>query len=205
MFNLSERQRVLLSLIIHEYVRSAAPVGSQHLVGNYKLDLSSATVRNEMTALTEMGLLRQPHTSAGRIPTEEGYRYFVSSLIQDTSLPDTTRSTITHQFYQMRNDVDQWMRLAASVLAQHSKVASLITAPHPARARLKHVEIISTHGRQILMVLVMYGGEIHQRIQTLSEPVTQEQLSTTANHLTQLLQGFGTGCHHRLAGEAHWA
>jgi heat-inducible transcriptional repressor len=190
MFNLSERQRVLLSLIIHEYVRTANPVGSQNLVGNYKLDLSSATVRNEMTALTEMGLLRQPHPSAGRIPTEEGYRYFVSSLIQDTTLPETTRSTITHQFYQMRNDVDQWMRLAASVLAQQSHVASLITSPHPSRARLKHVEIISTRGRQVLMVLVMYGGEIHQRIQSMSEPVTQEQLSTTGNHLTQILQGL---------------
>ncbi len=190
MQNLSERQKILLTLIIHEYVRAAGPVGSQHLVENYKLDMSSATVRNEMTALTDMGYLRQPHTSAGRIPTEEGYRYFVSRLINDTNLPETTRSTITHQFYQMRNDVDQWMRLGASVLAQQSKAASLITSPHPAHARLKHVELIATRGRQMLMVIVMYGGEIHQRIQLLSEPMNQEQLSATANTLTGMLQGL---------------
>ena len=85
----SERQRFFLALIVHEYVRTAAPVGSRYLVEHYNLDMSSATVRNELAALTEMGYLRQPHTSAGRVPTEEGYRYFVGRLLQETGLPDT--------------------------------------------------------------------------------------------------------------------
>ena len=109
MNELTERQKLILSMAIHEYVRTAAPVSSLHLVEHYHLDMSSATVRNELSALTEMGYLRQPHTSAGRVPTEEGYRYFVGRLVQETNLPDTTRRTISHQFYQMRNDVDQWM------------------------------------------------------------------------------------------------
>ncbi len=184
---LSERQRLLLSLIIHEHTRTAQPVPSQALVDRFNLDMSSATVRNELYALTEMGLVRQPHTSAGRIPTEDGYRYFVSQLIQDTHVPENTRSLISHQFYQMRSDVDQWMHLAASVLAQHSKVASLVTAPHPAHARLKHVELISTRGRQVLMVLVMQGGEIHQQLLTLNDPVPQEILSKLALNLTNRL------------------
>ena len=117
----TERQKFLLALVVHEYARTAAPVGSRYLVEHYNLDMSSATVRNELAALTEMGYLRQPHTSAGRVPTEEGYRYFVGRLLQETELPDTVRRTITHQFYQMRNDVDQWMRLAASVLAHQSR------------------------------------------------------------------------------------
>jgi heat-inducible transcriptional repressor len=192
MNDLTDRQKLILTLIIHEYIKSAAPVGSQALVDRFHLDMSSATVRNELGALTDMGYLRQPHTSAGRIPTEEGYRYFVGRLLQQSELPDSTRRTITHQFFQMRNDVDQWMRLSASVLAHQSHSASLVTAPHPETARFKHVELISTRGRQILMVLVMAGGEIHQRLLGLNERYSQEFLSMTANKLTHLYESKDT-------------
>lgn len=181
----TERQRFLLALVVHEYARAAAPIGSRYLVEHYNLDMSSATVRNELAALTEMGYLRQPHTSAGRVPTEEGYRFFVGRLLQETHLPETVRQTISHQFFQMRNDVSQWMRLAASVLAYQSHGASLVTAPHPERSRLKHLELIATRGRQVLMVLVMTGGEVQQRFMTLGEPVSQEQLSDAASRITR--------------------
>ena len=189
MDELTERQKLILTLIIHEYIRTAAPIGSEHIVNRYRLELSSATVRNEMATLTEQGYLRQPHTSAGRVPTEEGYRYFVGRLLQETQLPDDTRRMISHQFYQMRNDTEQWMRLAASVLANQSRAASLVTAPHPDDAKVKHIELISTHGRQVLLIMVMIGGEIHQRLMTLNEPVLQEQLSTIADRITQILLG----------------
>ena len=185
--DLTERQKFILALVVHEYARTAAPVGSRYLVENYHLDMSSATVRNELSALTEQGYLRQPHTSAGRVPTEEGYRYFVGRLLQETILPEPVRHTITHQFYQTRHDVEQWMRLAASVLAHQSRAASLVTAPHPEQLRFKHLELISTRGRQVLMVLVLYGGEVRQRLMTLSEPVSQEQLSAAADRLTHSL------------------
>lgn len=187
MGELTERQKFILALVVHEYARTAAPVGSRFLVENYHLDMSPATVRNELAALTEQGFLRQPHTSAGRVPTEEGYRYFVGKLLQETVLPETMRQTIAHQFYQMRHDVDQWMRLAASVLAQHSRAASLVTAPHPEMLTFKHLELISTRGRQVLMVLVLFGGEVRQRLLTLAEPVSQEQLSAAADRLTRAL------------------
>lgn len=189
MLELTERQKLILTLVIHEYTRTAQPIGSLHLVEHYKLDLSSATIRNEMAALTDMGYLRQPHTSAGRIPSEEGYRYFVGRLIQQTDLPANTRRTISHQFYQSPQDVEQWLRLAASVLAHQSRGASLVTAPHSEMAHFKHLELIATRGRQVLLVLVMMGGEIHQELLTLKEPVTQEQLSSAANHLTNVCQG----------------
>ncbi len=189
MEELSERQKLILTLLIHEYIRTASPVGSEHLVNRYHLEMSSATVRNELAALTDAGYLRSPHTSAGRVPTEEGYRYFVGRLLQETELPDETRRTITHQFYQIRGDVEQWSRLAASVLASHSRAASLVTAPHPDETRVKHIELISTRGRQVLMVMVMFGGEIHQRLMSLAVPVPQEQLSAAADRITQKLQG----------------
>lgn len=192
MNKLTDRQRIILSLVIHEYIRSAVPVGSQHMVDHFHLDLSSATIRNELSALTEMGFLRQPHPSAGRVPTEDGYRMFVGSLVQDTELPDPIRRTISHQFYQMRQDVEQWTKLAASVLANQSRGASLVTAPHQDQARFKHMELIASRGRQALMVLVLMGGEILQRFILMSEPVSQEQLSQSANKLTRLLSGLTT-------------
>ncbi len=87
MYELSERQKLILALVIRDYIETAQPVGSRHLVENYQLNFSSATVRNEMVALTDMGFLRQPHTSAGRVPSEDGYRYFVRQLMGHTDLP----------------------------------------------------------------------------------------------------------------------
>lgn len=192
MTELTERQRFLLSLVIHEYVRSAVPVGSKHVVDEFNLDMSSATVRNEMSELTDLGYLRQPHLSAGRVPTEDGYRLFVSNIVKETDLPDSTRRTISHQFYQMRQDVEGWTRLAASVLAHQSRAASLVTAPHPEESRFKHIELIAARGRQVLMVLVLMGGEILQRFVTLDEPVSQEQLSSVADRFNNLFTGFNT-------------
>jgi heat-inducible transcriptional repressor len=187
---LSERQKILLALIIHEHTRSTQPVGSKNLIEQYSLDMSSATVRNEMASLSDMGYLRQPYTSAGRVPTEEGYRYFVGQLMGNTELPSATRSTITHQFYQAGQDIDQWMRLAASVLANQSKAASLVTVPQPIKSRFKHLELIELRGRQILMVLVLTGGDVRQQMLTLAEPVPQERLSSVAERVSTLCQGM---------------
>lgn len=186
---LTERQKKLLVLVIREYIETAQPVGSCNLVGRYQLDMSSATVRNEMAALTEMGYLHQPHTSAGRIPTEDGYRYFVSQLMYQVELPTAIQHTITHQFFQARHDIEEWMHLAASILANQSQGVSLVTAPHADMARYKHLELISTQGRQVLMVMVMIGGEVSQQILTLAEPVIQEQLSQAADQLNQVCMG----------------
>lgn len=189
MGELTERQKLVLALVIRDYIETAQPVGSVHLVEQYGLDLSSATVRNELSALTEAGYLRQPHTSAGRVPTEEGYRFFVRQLMGQTELPATTKRTISHQFYQTGHDVERWMRLAASVLARQSQAASLVTAPRPERPCLKHLELISTHGRQVLMVAVFAGGEVRQQMLVLAEPVTQEQLSATAQRINDKCEG----------------
>ncbi|HET9906567.1 MAG TPA: heat-inducible transcriptional repressor HrcA [Anaerolineales bacterium] len=190
MQELSERQKTLLLLIIRDYIESAQPVGSKRLAEHYHISLSTATIRNEMGALTEMGYLRQPHTSAGRVPTEEGYRYFVSQMMHNAELPETIQRTISHQFHQSRADMNQWMTLAASVLAHQSQGVSVVTAPHAEQSRYKHVELISTQGRQVLMVLVMVGGEVSQQILTLAEPVSQERLSQTAARLNGLLAGL---------------
>lgn len=187
---LTERQKTLLLLIIRDYIESAQPVGSKRLAEHYRINFSSATIRNEMAALTEMGYLRQRHTSAGRVPTEDGYRYFVSQMMHQAELPESVQATISHQFHQSQPDVDQWMTLAASILAHQSQGVSVVTAPHTDKAKYKHVELISTQGRQVLMVLVMMGGEVNQQILTLAESVSQERLSQSASRLNGLLAGL---------------
>ncbi len=188
MDDITERQKLILALVIREYVDKVNPVGSERLVDQYSLSFSSATVRNEMAALTDNEYLQKPHKMAGSIPTEKGYRYFVSQLMGRTSLPSEIRHTIQHQFYQARQDIDQWMRLAASVLARQSRGAALVTSLHPDHAHLKHLELIATRGRQVLMVLVLEGGEIRQQMLKLGEPVPQHKLSTAAQWVNETAQ-----------------
>ncbi len=198
---LTERQKLILALIIHTYVETAQPVGSKTLIERYKLETSSATIRNDMVELTEAGYLRQPYTSAGRVPTEEGYRYFVRQLMGQTELPMNTRRMITHQFYQAGRDVNRWMRLAASVLAHQSQGASLVTSPRPESARFKHLSLISTHGRQVLMVMVWTGGQVRQQMLTLAEPVLQDQLSTAAGRINLACEGLDSDAIAALSGQ----
>ena len=105
------------------------------------LGVSSATIRNEMAALEELGYLTHPHTSAGRMPTDKGYRYFVERLIGDAELPMAEQNTIRHQFHQAKLEMGQWMQLAAAVLARSVHSASLVTAPQVELPRLRHVEL----------------------------------------------------------------
>lgn len=186
---LSERQKLILGLVVQEYVERAQPVGSLHLVRHYALDVSPATVRNEMAALSERGLLRQPHTSAGRVPTEEGYRFFVGELMHHADIPAETRHTINHQFYQARHEVSQWMKLAASVLANQAHAASLVTPPQAQQTRFKHLELIFTSGLQVLMVLVLEDGQVIQQMLVVKESLSQEQLSYSANEINSLFNG----------------
>jgi heat-inducible transcriptional repressor len=187
---LSERQKLILGLVVQEFVDSAQPIGSNKLVKKYQLNMSSATIRNEMGFLSESGYLRQPYTSAGRIPTEDAYRFFVAELMKSTELPISMQDTITHQFYQAGNDTTHWMRLAASVLAHQANAAAIVTSPRSQVAKIKQVQFISTTGRQFLMVLVMEGGKVSQQMLILQEPVTQDQLTEAANRLNPILAGL---------------
>lgn len=177
-------------MIVHEYIDAAVPIGSDRLVKEYRLGVSPATVRNEMATMTDAGLLRQPHTSAGRVPTEEGYRYFVRQLLSETELPEEERRQIRHQFHQARSEVDELFRLAAAVLANQSRAASLVTSPHPEEARFRHLELIETTPNQVLMVTVWEGGEVRQQMLTVQDPIGQAALSRMANQITDMYQGL---------------
>jgi len=181
---LTERQQAILRLIIQEYVNSATPISSKAILHNYNLGVSSATIRNEMSALEDMGFLIQPHTSAGRIPIEQGYRYFVERLMQQIDLPMDEQRMISHQFHQARLELDQWLRLSAAILAHTTKNASLVTAPKSYRCQLKHLELVSIHDNTVLLILVLESGTVKQQILTLDRPMSQDELRMLARQLT---------------------
>ena len=183
---LTDRQQIVLRLVIQEYVNSAVPVSSKSISSVYTLGVSSATVRNEMAALEEMGYLTHPHTSAGRIPTEAGYRYFVQKLMEQIDLPVEEQRMISHQFHQARLELDQWLRLSAAVLAHTTQNASLVTAPKSERCYLKHLELISIQDDVVLVILVLQSGTVKQQILALEAPIGQEQLHSLGRRLTSL-------------------
>ncbi len=190
MDELTPRQKMVLSLVVREYVKSASPVSSRALVTHYGLQVSTATVRNELARLEELGYLTHPHTSAGRVPTHKGYNHFVERLLGEVELPLHERRTIAHQFHQARRDFEQWMPLAASVLARTARGAALATAPQAAQSCYKHLQLISTQGRLVLLVLVLRGGTVKQQILTLPEPLNQEALNEASDRMNQHLNGL---------------
>jgi heat-inducible transcriptional repressor len=185
MTEMTPRRRAILGLVIRSYVEKGMPVGSKAFVDSYGVNVSPATIRNEMAALEDLGYLAQPHTSAGRVPTEQGYRYFVHHLLGDTELPASDQLTIRHQFHQARLDLDQWVRLAVAVLAHTTHKAALATSPRSRESRLKHLELISLRDTLILIVLVLEGGLVKQQMVSVEEPVEQSELSRLSNELNQ--------------------
>lgn len=185
---ISDRQRRVLSIIIEQYVSSAHPVASEHIIGRYGLNVSSATVRNDMVELEKAGLIVQPHTSAGRIPSDRGYRYFVENLMTPTSLPADEQRKIQHQFHQVEMDAEEWVRLAAAVLARTVHVAGMATAPRSTAVRLKHFELLGISDSRILIVLVGHDGAVTQQMLTVDEEWDQQRLGTLAAQLNPVLE-----------------
>lgn len=186
---LSRRQKQILALITREYIATATPVGSTTVARQYSPSISSATVRNEMAVLEELGYIAQPHTSAGRMPTDKGYRFFVEHVMESSDLSLTERQVIQHQFHQIQLNLEQWMQLAAAVLAQTAQSTSIITTPHPRECRFKHTELIGVQELIALLILVLQGGMIRKQMIAFPRPIAQEEFSRVANHLNALYHG----------------
>jgi heat-inducible transcriptional repressor len=180
---LDRRSGTILRAVIDEYINSAAPVSSGALVSHYALGVSSATVRNILAELETLGLLTHPHTSAGRMPTDAGYRYYVSALADEWTLPPVEQLMIRHQFGQVEFASDQWFRLAASTLAAATGTAGLATSAKPKAARIRRVELLAGQDRLALLVAVFREGTTKQILCNLPESFDQETLNRVAGLL----------------------
>ena len=183
------RSQAILRAVIEEYVTSAQPVGSHALVERYRLGVSSATVRAVLAELEAAGMLTHPHTSAGRVPTEQGYRYYVESIVDSVPLPPVEQLMIRHQFGQVEYASEHWFRLAATTLASVTRAAGLATPAKPSSAHLRRLDLVSISDRLASLILVLREGALKQVLVTLDHPVEQDELSAVANRLNDLLDG----------------
>ena len=196
------RAQAILRAVIEEYVTTAIPVGSQALVDRYRLGVSSATVRNILAELELAGLLDHPHTSAGRIPTDAGYRWYVESIIDAAPLPQVEQLMIRHQFGQVEFASEHWFRLAASTIASLTHAAGLATAAKPAAARVRRVDLVSLNDRMASLVVVLREGAIKQALVSLSTPEDQANLTSVAGILNELVHDATADLiERRLAGQ----
>jgi heat-inducible transcriptional repressor len=184
------RSQAILRAVIEEYVTTAQPVGSHALVERYRLGVSSATVRAVLSELEAAGLLTHPHTSAGRVPTEQGYRYYVESIIDSAPLPPVEQLMIRHQFGQVEYASEHWFRLAATTLASLTRAAGLATPAKPTSAHLRHLDLVAISDRLASLILVLREGSLKQVLVTLDEPTDQAQLGSVAAFLNDLLVGL---------------
>lgn len=187
---LSPRQRDILRMVVYEYVQTGRAVASRTLVEKYGVPFSSATIRNEMAVLEEFGLLQVLHTSAGRVPTDAGYRYYVRNLMGNVELPPGDQIMIRHQFQQAADRLDGWVELAATVLASTSGNVSLVTAPRTVVPRLRHFELIQLQPAVALIVLVTFDSAVRQSMIHLPAETTQDVLSRMADGLAPELRGM---------------
>ena len=169
---LTPRTEAILKSIIDWYIEHAVPVSSQNLVKDYGLGVSSATVRNEMAVLEQEGYIIRPHTSAGSIPSDKGYRFYVTTLDQ-ISLPVSEQRMINHLFHQVEGKLDEWLSLAASIISRLSQNTAVITVPSPADCQFRHMELVSIQDNLVLLVLVLRGARIKQEIFSTEVPVSQ--------------------------------
>jgi heat-inducible transcriptional repressor len=181
------RAQAILRAVIEEYVTTATPVGSQALVERYRLGVSSATVRNILAELELNGLLDHPHTSAGRIPTDAGYRWYVESIIDSAPLPEVEQLMIRHQFGQVEFASEHWFRLAASTIAGLTHAAGLATPAKPAAARVRRVDLVSINDHMASLVVVLREGSIKQSLVTLASPEDQAALTMVAAVLNDVV------------------
>lgn len=185
---LTNRQEHILKSITETYIATAKPVGSAAIVSASGLPVSSATVRNEMAVLEALGYIQHLHTSGGRVPTNAGYRYYIERLMFPRPLPHAEARTIRHQFHQIQQESQEWLKLAATVMASRIHNVALITAPRSAEIRIRHTEVIAIEGSSILLIVVLREGTVLQEKMALDEPHSQEELSALADRLNRALR-----------------
>ena len=185
---LDDRKVRILRAIVTEYVANGEPVGSRRVVEVARLDVSAATVRNEMAALEELGYIEQPHTSAGRVPTDRGYRYFVDDLRQNPDIPEPRREVVEELLGNAR-DLEDLLARTTNVLSQLTRLVSLVIAPALDTSRLKLIELVALTSQSALLLMVADTGRVDKRLIELSSPVSDHDVERVRTVLNEQVRG----------------
>ncbi|MCK9487527.1 MAG: heat-inducible transcriptional repressor HrcA [Dehalococcoidia bacterium] len=186
---ITERQASILGMVVDEYVVTAEPVSSRALVGQRRLDVSSATIRNELARLEAVGYVTHPYTSAGRVPSDQGYRFYVEALMSEDPVGLDERRTVEHQLHQVSGGLDEWLSLTAMILSSLVGNVAVVTRPRTRSARLRNAQLVELSRDTSLLVAVMDDGRVRQRILPATAPTTQETLNERAHRINRLLDG----------------
>lgn len=184
---LDERKALVLRAIVSHYVSTGEPVGSKTLVDRYKLRVSSATVRNDMGALEDWGYIYQPHTSAGRIPTDTGYRFFVDAWGSDVRLPAAQAQQIRSFFGQPRWELEDSLRQTAALLSDLTDHAAVVFAPVLDQSIVRHVELVRLSTNRAMVVLVTDNGLVQNHLLALSETLDDAEIERTSEMLNRIV------------------
>ncbi len=185
---LDERKLTVLRAIVEDYVSTREPVGSKALADRYALGVSPATIRNDMAALEEEGYIAQPHTSAGRVPTDKGYRLFVDRLTEVKPLSAGERRAI-HSFLDEAVDLDDVIARTVRLLAQLTRQVALVQYPSLVRSMIRHIELVPLTSARVLLVLIADTGRVEQRVVETPEPITEAQVSALRGRLNAAVAG----------------
>jgi len=187
---LDERNKKILTSLINEYILTAEPVGSRRIAKKYNIDLSSATIRNVMSDLEEMGLLHQPHTSAGRVPTEKALRFYVNSILKVKNLNSVEKGRIRKRYKFSEMEASDVIKQTSEMLSVFSHHISIVSAPKLIGTVLKHIEFIKISKSRILVIFVSQSGFVQNRVIDGREDVSQEELDKYTNYLNETLVGL---------------
>src|SRR6188472_1303318 len=183
-----ERRLAVLRAIVEDYVHTEEPVGSKALVERHGLGVSSATVRNDMAALEEEGYITQPHTSAGRIPTDAGYRLFVDKLSTVKTLSAAEKKAIS-SFLVGAVDLDDVVRRTVRLLAQITRQVAIVQYPTLSRSSVRHIEVVPLTAARVLTVLILSTGRVEQRVVEMPSQIDDDQVADLRSWLNRTIVG----------------
>ncbi|NLZ92693.1 MAG: heat-inducible transcription repressor HrcA [Firmicutes bacterium] len=191
MTGLNVRKQRILHAVVTDYIQTAEPVGSRTLSRHYQLDLSAATIRNEMADLEELGFLTQPHTSAGRIPTQQGYRFYVDTLMDTASLTQQEEKYLAKFFTQLQKmqEIDEIIKHTAKVLSSLTRYTSLVLGPQLRKSAFKQMRLIPIDGERALVVLITDTGYIKNKVIQLPKALNEKELNEIVAYLNKNLSG----------------
>jgi heat-inducible transcriptional repressor len=189
---ITERSSRILKFIVGEYISRAVPVSSQVIADGAALGVSSATIRNEMALLEKEGFLIRPHTSAGCMPSDTGYRHYVES-IEDIRLPSEEQRLISHIYHQVEKEVEAWVSLTATLLARLVQNVAVVSLPKSTDCKLKHMELIALHETRALVVAVLEGAVVREKLITFNEAINQPALTAISARLNGAYGGLTAG------------
>jgi len=190
MFAFGQRSKDVLKFVIQEYIDTGEPVGSRTVAKKSGLHLSPATIRNEMADMEEKGLLFQPHTSAGRVPTEEGVRFFVNALLHLEELSPPEKEEIHSTCHGCRTDACELMRGVCRTLSSFSNYTGIVMPPPLSESTITHVEFIKFRKQQVIAIFVASSGMVQNRIVEIDTDLSQHELDKMSDYLGRLLTGI---------------